>query len=158
VKNLEIYLNDHLAGAVAALELIEGRREEYQDEPLGTFFGTLKVDIEADKQTLCQIMRSLGIEESTVRQTGAWAAEKVARARLKLAGDEPGLVLALEGLIMGIHGKRMLWRSLAVANVPNTSGWDFEQLRRRAEDQIERAEIQRIQAAQRAFVRGSGQD
>jgi hypothetical protein len=52
----------------------------------------------------------------------------------------------------------MLWRSLAVANVPNRFEWDFEQLQRRAEDQIERAETERIRAAQRAFVRGSDQD
>jgi hypothetical protein len=158
VKNLDAYLNDHLAGAVAALELIEHRREEYKDKPVGKLFESLKADIDADKETLREVMRSLGIEESTVRQTGAWAAEKVARARLKIAGDESGLVLALEGLIMGISGKRMLWRSLAVANVPKTSKWDFEQLQRRAEDQIERAETERIRAAQRAFVRGIGQD
>ena len=158
MTNLEIYLNDHLAGAVAALELIDHRREEYKDEPLGKFFESLKADIDADKETLREIMRSLGIEESSVRQTGAWAAEKVAHARLRIAGDESGLVLALEGLIMGIFGKRMLWRSLAAANVPNTSKWDFEHLRRRAEDQMDRAETKRIQAAQRAFVCGRGQD
>ena len=158
MKNLAAYLNDHLAGAVAALELVEHRRREYKNEPLGKLFESLKADIGADKETLRELMRSLGIEESTVRQTGAWAAEKVARARLKIAGDESGLVLALEGLIMGISGKRMLWRSLALANVPNTSKWDFKQLQRRAEDQIERAEVERIQAVQRAFVRGSSQD
>ena len=158
MKNLEIYLNDHLAGAVAALELIDHRREEHKDEPLGKFFESLKTDIEADKETLREIMQSLGIEESSVRQTGAWAAEKVARARLKIAGDEPGLVLALEGLIMGILGKGMLWRSLAAAKLPNTSKWDFEHLQLRAEDQMERAETKRIEAAQRAFVSGRGQD
>jgi hypothetical protein len=151
LKNLEIYLNDHLAGAVAALELLADLREQHKDEPLGDVFGTLKVDIDADKEALREVMRSLGIEESTVRQTGAWAAEKVARARLKIAGDQPGLVLALEGLIMGINGKRMLWRALAVAKVLNPSKWDFEKLQRRAEDQIERAEAGRIEAARRAF-------
>lgn len=155
MNNLEVYLNDHLAGAVAALELIEHRREKYEGERLEKFFSTLKGDIEADKETLQEVMRSVGIEESTVRQASAWAAEKVARARLKIAGDESGLVLAFEGLIMGIFGKRMLWRALAVANVPNTSKWDFEQLQRRAEDQIERAEAERIQAAQYAFVGAS---
>jgi hypothetical protein len=158
LKNLDIYLNDHLAGAVAALELLANLQEQHKDEPLGNVFGTLKVDIDADKEELREVMRSLGIEESTIRQTGAWAAEKVARARLKIAGDQPGLVLALEGLIMGINGKRMLWRSLAVANLLNLSKWDFEKLQRRAEDQIERAEAARIQAAQRAFRGASDQD
>jgi hypothetical protein len=62
------------------------------------------------------------------------------------------------GLIMGINGKRMLWRSLAVARVLNASKWDFEKLQRRAKDQIERAEAGRIQAAQRAFHGVSEQD
>jgi hypothetical protein len=158
LKNLEIYLNDHLAGAVAALELLADLREQHKDEPLGDVLGTLEVDIDADKEALREVMRSLGIEESTVRQTGAWAAEKVARVRLKIAGDQPGLVLALEGLIMGINGKRMLWRSLAVANVLNPSKWDFEKLQRRAEDQIEQAEAGRIHAARRAFHAATDQD
>jgi hypothetical protein len=158
LKNLNVYLNDHLAGSVAALELLANLREQHKGEPLGDFFGNLNGEIDADKEALREVMRSLGIEESAVRQTGAWAAEKVARARLKIAGDEPGLVLALEGLIMGIFGKRMLWRSLAVAKVPNTSKWDFEQLQRRAEDQLERAEAERIQAAQRAFAGATDQD
>ena len=151
-------MNDHLAGAVAALELLANLREQHKEEPLGKLLGILRDDIEADKEVLREVMRFLGIEESTVRQTGAWAAEKVARARLKIAGEQPGLVLALEGLIMGINGKRMLWRSLAVANVLNPSKWEFEKLQRRAEDQIERAEAARIQAAQRAFAGASDQD
>jgi hypothetical protein len=158
LKNLDIYLNDHLAGAVAALELLENLREQHKDEPLAKLLGILRGDIEADKEVLREVLRFLGIEESTVRQTAAWAAEKVARTRLKIAGEETGLVLALEGLIMGIHGKRMLWRSLAVAKVRNPSKWDFEQLQRRAEDQIERAEAERIKAAQRAFADASDQD
>src|SRR5262249_4463540 len=130
------YLNDHLAGSVVALELIEHWQEQYKEELLESFFGRLGTEIRVDRDTLREVMDSLGIDESTVRQTGAWAAEKMARARLKVLGDEPGLVLALEGLIMGISGKHMLWRSLAVAKVANGSNWDFEQLQRRAEDQM----------------------
>jgi hypothetical protein len=151
LNNLDTYLNDHLAGATAALDLIEDGEEEYKGEPLGDFFENLKADIEADKATLSEVMQSLGVKESGVRQTGAWAAEKLARARLKIAGDESGLVLTLEGLIMGIFGKRMLWRSLAAATVPNISRWDFVQLQRRAEDQIQKAEGERTKVAQRAF-------
>ena len=152
MKNLDAYLNDHLAGSVAALELIEHWRGEHKDEALGDVFLRLETDIRADQDRLREVMRSLGIGESTVRQTGAWAAEKMARLRLKIAGDQPGLVLALEGLIMGILGKRLMWRSLAAANLPNTSEWDFEDLQRRAEQQIEQAEVERTRAARRAFA------
>lgn len=157
-KNLDPYLNDHLAGSVAALELIEHWREQQKDKPLESFFASLYAEIRADQTVLCDVMRFLGIEESTLRQSGAWAAEKLARARLKIAGDEAGLVLALEGLTMGITGKRMLWRSLAVAELPNASEWNFDQLQRRAEDQIQRIEAERMKAAQRAFAYASRQD
>src|SRR5437762_7743579 len=99
-------------------------------------------------------MRTLGVEESKVRKAGAWAAEKVGRARLIIAGDEPGslgLVLTLEGLIMGITGKKMMWRALSAANLSNASNWDFGELQRRADQQIEHAEVERMRAARRAF-------
>ncbi len=63
-----------------------------------------------------------------------------------------GLVLVLEGLIMGITGKQLLWRALGAANLPKTEGFDFKELQRRAEEQIERTEAERIRAAQQAFA------
>jgi hypothetical protein len=72
-----------------------------------------------------------------------------------IAGDEPGgpgLVLTLEGLIMGVTGKKLMWRALAAANLPQLSGYDLKELERRAEQQIERIEIERIRAAQQAFA------
>jgi len=100
-------------------------------------------------------MRSLRVEESKVRKAGAWAAEKVGRARLMIAGDEQGslgLVLTLEGLIMGVAGKKLLWRALAAAKLPQLNGYNFEELRRRAEKQIERIESERMRAGLEAFA------
>jgi len=157
LKNFDAYSNDHLAGSVAGLELVEHWQERHKGDVLESFFGRLETESCVDRDTLREVMDSLGVDESTIRQTGAWAAEKMARARLTVVDDEPGFVLALEGLIMGISGKRMLWRSLAVAKVANASKWDFKQLQRRAEDQIEQAEAERIKAAQRAFACASDQ-
>jgi hypothetical protein len=155
MKELDSYLNDHLAGSVGALELVAHWAHLYEGKPLGTFFTDLEAEIRADQDTLQDLMRSLGIEESKVRQAGAWAAEKVGRARFMIAGDEPtglGLVLTLEGLIMGITGKKLMWRALAAANLPKIEAFDFKELQRRAELQIERTEAERIRAAQRAFA------
>jgi hypothetical protein len=71
-----------------------------------------------------------------------------------IAGDEPGglgLVLTLEGLIMGVTGKK-LWRALAAANLPQLNGYDFEKLQRRAEPQMERIEAERMRAVPKAFA------
>ena len=154
MKELKSYLNDHLAGSVGALELLAHWAHLHEGKPLGAFFSDIEADVRADQNRLRDLMDSLGIEESNVRKAAAWAAEKAGRARLMIAGVEPdslGLVLTLEGLIMGVTGKKLLWRALAAANLPNKSRWGFEELQRRAEQQIERMEAERLRAAREAF-------
>jgi hypothetical protein len=149
MKDLDSYLNDHLAGSISALELIEHWAEAHKGEPLGNFFLEIEREIKADQDTLRDVMRSLGVEESRLRQAGAWVAEKVGRARLMIAGDEPaslGLVLTLEGLVMGVTGKKLLWRTLAAAKLAPLNGYDFEALQRQAEQQIDRIETERMRS------------
>jgi hypothetical protein len=155
MKDLDSYLNDHLAGSVGALELIAHWAEIHKGKPLGRFFLEIEKEIKADQETLRDVMRALGVEESKVRKVSAWAAEKVGRARLIVAGDKAtglGLVLTLEGLIMGVTGKKMLWRALAAAKLPQLDSYNFEQLQRRAEQQVEHIEAERISAIRQAFA------
>ena len=155
MKDLDSYLNDHLAGSISALELIAHWVKVHKGEPLGSFFVETEREIKADQETLRGIMRTLGIEESKVRKAGAWAVEKLGRARLIIAGNEPGslgLVLTLEGLIMGVTGKKLLWASLAAAKLPPLNTYNFEQLQRRAEEQVERIEAERMSAIRQAFT------
>jgi len=149
MKDLNSYLNDHLAGSISAMELIAHWAEAHKGESLGSFFAEIEGEIKADQETLRDVMRNLGVEESKVRKAGAWAAEKVGRSRLVIAGDEPGslgLVLTLEGLIMGVTGKKLMWRALAATKLPRLNTHNFEQLQRRAEQQVERIEAERISA------------
>jgi len=155
MKNLDSYLNDHFAGSVSALEVIAHWAEAHKGERLGSFFVEIEREIKADQETLRDVMRNLGVEESKVRQVGAWAAEKIGRARLIIAGDEPGslgLVLTLEGLIMGVTGKKLLWVALEAAKLPRLNSYKFEQLQRRAEQQVERIEAERISAVRQTFA------
>ena len=159
MKDLDSYLNDHLAGSISALELIAHWVKVHKGEPLGSFFVETEREIKADQDTLRDVMRTLGVEESKVRQAAAWAAEKVGRARLMIAGDEHaslGLLLTLEGLIMGVTGKKLLWRALAAAKLPGLENYNFEELQRRAEQQIERLEAERIGAVSQAFLENIG--
>ena len=155
MKDLDSYLNDHLAGSISALELIAHWVKVYKGEPLGSFFLETEREIKADQDTLRDVMRALGIEESKMRQAGAWVAEKVGRARLIIAGNEPGslgLVLTLEGLIMGVTGKKLMWAALAAAKLPPLNTYNFEQLQRCAEQQVERIEAERMSAIRQAFT------
>ena len=155
MKELDSYLNDHLAGSVAALELIAHCAHLYKGKRLGAFFTEMEARIGTDQNTLRDLMGRLSIEESKVRQAGAWAGEKLSRALLAIAGNERdglGLLLALEGLIMGIAGKQLLWRALSAMNLPKLEQFDFEKLQRRAQKQIKHVQAEQIRSARRALV------
>jgi hypothetical protein len=161
MKVLESYLNDHLAGSVGALELLAHWADVHKGDTLGNFFAETEKEIKADQDTLRDVMRVLGVEESKVHKASAWVAEKVGRARLIIAGDKPdslGLVLTFEGLIMGVTGKKLLWRALSAAKFPQLNGYNFSELQRRAEQQIQKIEAERIRAARQAFSGSADQN
>ena len=154
MKELASYFNDHLAGSVGAMELLEHWARLHEGKPLGVFFSRIRTEIGADQNTLRNMMDSLGIEESNVRKAGAWAAEKAGRARLMIAGNEPGslgLILTLEGLVLGITGKKLLWHALDAARLAQLNGYNFQKLLGRADEQIKRIEDERIRAVEEAF-------
>jgi hypothetical protein len=156
MKNLTTYLNDHLGGSVAALELLDHLIETYEAEPLRRFFHELRGEIEADQATLQQLIQKLGAQESKVRKAAGWIAEKLSRGAIPLHNAEKskmGLFLALETLGLGITGKHSLWHALAEAtkNNPLLAELDYATLRARALEQRNRVEIQRLQVASEIF-------
>ena len=152
-ERLHTYLNDHLAGSVAAIELLDDLIEHHSEDRFGKIFRDLRDEIEADQETLRNLIRKLGAKESAVRKAGAWLAEKFSRVKIGDADDSAELLQALEGLALGISGKQLLWRSLAAteANFPALQGSDFSELEKRAHDQFERVEGLRMQMVREAF-------
>ena len=152
-ERLHLYLNDHLAGSVAAIELIDNLIEHHPEDRFGKFFRDLRNEIHADQEQLRDLIRKIGAEESAVRKAGAWLAEKFGRAKFGDTGDSIEMLQAVEGLALGVAGKGLLWRSLeAVApNFPELQGTDFNALENRAQDQFARIEDLRVQMAQEAF-------
>jgi len=158
MDELSDYLNDHLAGSVAALELLDRLVETYTGKPLERFFRELRDDIRADQEQLEGLIAKLGIKESTVRKAGAWIAEKISRPKIDLEADSKsdlGLFLALEALVLGITGKRSLWRALGAASraAPELARLDYSGLEKRAIDQCERVEARRLEIARAVFKR-----
>ena len=156
MKELTNYLNDHLAGSIGALELLDRLIDTYRERPLEQFFRNLRDDVQDDQKQLKGLMQKLGAEESAVRKAGAWVAEKLSRAKIGLSEDaegEVGLLLALEALVLGITGKRSLWRALQAASrtMPQLARLDYAGLEKRAIEQCERVEAKRLEAARSAF-------
>ena len=152
-ERLHTYLNDHLAGSVAAIELLDNLIEHHSEDRFGKFFTDLRDDIHTDQEKLRDLIRKIGGKESALRKAAGWVSEKFGRVKIGDADDSAELLQAVEGLALGITGKKLLWRSLAAIapNFPALQGTDFVELEKRAHDQFERIETLRIELAREAF-------
>jgi hypothetical protein len=149
---LAIYLNDHLAGATAGLELARRALKENRENEYGRFLATLAEEIAQDRRTLIELMERLLIPRSKLKVPAAWALEKVGRLKLngRIRGYSPlSRLIELEGLAAGIEAKRAMWLTLLQlrAHDERLNDVDLESLVARAEDQRQRLEPHRLAAA-----------
>jgi hypothetical protein len=136
---LSIYLNDHLAGATAGVELARrARNANRKDERFGPPLAEICEEIEADRETLIGLMDRLEIRRDPLKPAAAWAVEKLGRLKLngRLTGYSPlSRQVELEGLLIGIAGKEQMWRALGHSLGEGKGEADFAQLAERAERQ-----------------------
>ena len=156
MEKLADYLNDHLSGSVGALEMLDRMIEASAGKPLERFLRDLRADIGSDQEQLKELMQKLGVSESATRKAGAWIAEKLTRPKIDLgdgSADEIGVFLGFEALLLGITGKRSLWRALQAASrtVPALARLDYSGLEKRAIEQCERVEARRLEMARAVF-------
>jgi DUF971 family protein len=154
-KYLAIYLNDHLAGSMVGIELAKRAAGENQGSELGRFLSGLAEEIEADRAALREIMSELGVGEDRPKLVVAWATEKV--GRLKLNGEllrySPlSPLVELEGLSLGIEGKRLLWVALTETEAERIGAERLRELIGRAESQRAGVERHRVAVARAAFA------
>jgi hypothetical protein len=67
MRELDSYLNDHLAGSICALEFVDHWSKLCDGTPPPTFLTDLRKDIEADQRTLRKLTRAPGTKESVIR-------------------------------------------------------------------------------------------
>jgi hypothetical protein len=155
-KYLRIYLQDHLAGSTAGLELARRTRGANEGTEYGPPLAKIADEIEADRRALQGVMEDLGFGGDKLKNVAAWGLEKV--GRLKLNGEITGYsplsrMVELEGLLTGITGKWGLWVTLlqVAPSEPRLDVARLERLRDRAEEQRQTVEGLREQAAREAF-------
>ena len=151
---LETYLNDHLAGSVSAIQMLERAADDHAGSTLGPQLAELLSAIRAEQEELRSVIRRLGYSESSVKKAGAWLAQHASRLKVG-ASAERGLdrFELFEALSLGIQGKLKLWRALRVvaAKHPQLAGVDLPRLERQSQEQHDLVESWRIEAAQAAL-------
>ena len=155
---LSTYLNDHDAGAEAALGMIEHLRKEHDDTPVAAFLATLHDEVAADREVLGQVMDVLEVDRQRVKRVLANLAEKASRLQLNVhtSGEALSLLMGLDTLTSGVSGKLALWQALEslAAVEPRLEGFDFAELRGRAQTQLDGIARQRRAAAPAALAAG----
>ena len=156
-RPIDVYLNDHLAGATFGADLarqLEARTEGTDFQPEMT---RLAAEIEADLDTLTDLMERIGATRNPSKQVTAWVAEKA--SRLKLTGltsgnDELGTFLSIEALSLGVEGKASLWTTLRElrGRYPELLSTDLDDLLQRAQRQRQVLEAERLAGARRSLT------
>ena len=119
---LATYLREHLAGADAAIQMVQGLRDAYRGSSHGALFGSLYEQFRDDRSVVEGILAELGYTSRSVKRLAGRATGSALRL---VAGAAPGdlsLFRTLEALAIGVQGKRCLWRAaqtlVALAHPP----------------------------------------
>jgi hypothetical protein len=154
--HLATYLNDHLAGAAAGLEMIGHLIDHTKSDETRARLIAVRDGIMEEHRTLRSLMQDLAVGESSTRRLAGWLSEKM--TEIKLAVDDQGdgefhEFEALELLSLGIAGKSCLWTALtAVAeDSPAIRKIDPSVLAQRSDEQRAVVQQLRVEAAVRAF-------
>jgi hypothetical protein len=148
---IHVYLNDHLAGATAGLELVKQAAERH-DGDLGEFFAQLADEIAGDHNTLTSLMDQMGAHASGAKEVLAKAGSVVSETKFSGESmDDPefGTFLTLETLSIGVEGKLCMWKALKVVEdeYPELKSVDIDTLAERAQSQRDRIEGKRLEVA-----------
>lgn len=133
--NLASYLVDHLSGADAALAVVTRLSGSQRYHTDGVLFERLREEFIEERRVVRSVLAQLGQSSRSVKRAAGQATGAVLQAA---ASDEPGSLgyfRTLESLMVGVQGKRCLWRALRAAD-PDVEECDqFVALEQRALDQ-----------------------
>jgi hypothetical protein len=158
-ERLATYLNDHLSGANAGVELARRLEQAVRDQPDGAVLDGLADEIAEDFETLRSALAAVGGSTNPVKQAAGWVAEKAHRVGVAIdtASEDSGdlaRLLEAESLSLGVEGKLCLWLALleVAGAYPSLAALDLPRLADRARNQRRRIEAVRLAAARRAFA------
>jgi hypothetical protein len=148
---LHVYLNDHLAGATAGVELVKQAAERHDGE-FGEFFAQLADELSGDYNTLTSLIDQMAARASGAKEVLAKAGAAVSDAKFSGESmDDPtfGTFLTLETLSIGVEGKLCMWKALKVVEhaSPELTAANLDTLIERAQSQRDRLESKRLEVA-----------
>ncbi|MFI5427898.1 hypothetical protein [Aeromicrobium sp. UC242_57] len=154
---LAAYLQTHLAGSRAGVDLFSRSAKGQLDHEIGVALDEIRREVADERTQLQQIMSSLDVDENLVRSTAARIGERIARLKPNgsLLHRTPLTDLVeVEALRIAVSGKQAGWESLvAIADlVPQLDLDQLEQLVAQGKLQLERLGELHAVVARRALT------
>jgi hypothetical protein len=150
-ENLQAYLLDHLAGSDAALRVLTHLQRAVAGSAPGHMLIGLQREFEAERDTVRGLLDESGSMRISAKRVVAGSSGLVLGA---LGAGQPGDISffrAIEGLAIGVQGKRLLWRAAQDWPASSARRPEFRRLEGQAEDQWERLDAYRRQLIRATF-------
>jgi hypothetical protein len=143
---LSTYLNDHLTGATAGVDLFRRVADSHGDADVRAAVGRMCAQVEEDRESLLAIMRRLEVHPSIARVVLGHVAERLGRLKPNgtlIRRSKLTDLVELEALALGVRGKLACWHLLREIVDHDVVGFDtLDDLTERAEAQL--GELERL--------------
>ena len=153
---LSIYLNDHAALGVVAVELALRAAAGNAGTAFGEYTARLARDLEVHRDALDRLMGALGVRRNALKLRGAWLGERAGRLKLngRLMSKSPlSPVVEAEGLLASVGAFAVLWRGMATLRDPLIAATaDCDALAASATDELSELERQRLELLRAAMA------
>jgi hypothetical protein len=143
-ENLQAYLLDHLGGSDAALTVLSRLQRAVAGTAAGDMLSELQTEFEAERDIVRELLMKVGSSSfSTKRVIAGGAGFVLSQLGTGQPGDV-GFLRAVEGLTIGVQGKRLLWRAALEWESSPARREQFRRLERQAMDQWEQLDGYRL--------------
>lgn len=146
----ETYLREHLAGADAAIQVVERLTHTHKATTEGMLFASLHQQFVEDRDVVTALLADLGASSRSIKRLAGHATGRMVKAAAGGKRGELALFRTLEALAIGVQGKRCMWRAAQALTPPLRAPGhrNFVELESHAVDQWEA-----IEQCRRSLVR-----
>jgi hypothetical protein len=149
---LAAYLREHFAASEAALYIVAQLRDGHRGTPEAATFARLQSELREERRALLRVLGTIGVSALSLKRLATRAGGAAAGEAIHTSSDAT-LLRTLEGLCVGIQGKRCLWRALRRLDPGLDEGEPgFDVLEAHAIRQWEAVDAYRQAVAIRAFA------
>jgi hypothetical protein len=150
---LASYLREHLSGSDVALAVVDRLRRSAADAEIAGLAAVLERDFVEERDALRILLASFGASGYSAKRAGGRVVGGILGPMSGGRIGELSLFRTLEGLAVGVQGKRCLWRALQAAFPTHSgpAGRTFAELEAMAVSQWEAIERVRRRLARATF-------